>query len=428
MKFQTNPSPEGCRKSASGRWWRILPLVFITYSLAYLDRANYGFAAAAGMAQDLAISDQTSALIGAVFALGYCVFQVPGVAYARRHSVKKLVFICLLLWGSLATLTGIVSGVPALMAIRFGLGAAEAAVFPAMLVYVSNWFTRAERSRANSLLILGGPATVLWMSVLSGYLVDAVGWRWMFILEGLPTVLWAFLWWRQACEQPAHAPWLAPADKEELSKTLRNEQAALPPVRGYGEAFRSRIVQVLAWQYFFWSLSFFGFVLWLPSIIRQASSLGIVQTGWLSAGPYLLAMIALPLVSLLSDRAGVRKPFVWPCLLVGAIAFAGLYFVPADGFWWSFALLVAAGASMYAPYGPFWAIVPEVLPREVAGGAMALINSLGSLGAFVGGYAVGALTAVTGDPAASFLLMAASLALAAALTGLIPGRARISSL
>lgn len=210
------------------------------------------------------------------------------------------------------------------MAIRFGLGVAEAAVFPAMLVYVSNWLTRAERSRANSLLILGGPATVLWMSVLSGCLIEAVGWRGMFIIEGLPTVLRAFLWWRLVFEQPADAPWLAPAEKAELAAALQREQAAPPPVRGYGQAFRSRGVQVLAWQYSFWSFSFFGFVLWLPSIIRRASSLGIVQTGWLSAAPYLLAMVALPLVSLASDRAGMRKPFIWPCLLAGAVAFAGL--------------------------------------------------------------------------------------------------------
>ncbi|HYD84807.1 MAG TPA: MFS transporter [Opitutus sp.] len=410
------------RSSSSRRWWAVLPLVFVTYSLAYLDRANYGFAAAAGMAADLEISERMSALIGALFALGYCVFQIPGVAYAQRHSVKKLVFYCLLLWGAFATLTGVVSGAPALLAIRFGLGVAEAAVLPAMLVYVSNWFTRAERSRANSLLILGGPATVLWMSVLSGYLIEAVGWRWMFILEGLPTIVWAFLWWWLVCERPADARWLSTDEKAALAAELEREQAEVAPMRNYREAFRSRTVQVLAWQYFFWSLSFFGFVLWLPSIIKQASSMGIVQTGWLSAAPYLLAMIAMPVVSTLSDRAGSRKRFIWPSLAIGAIAFGALYFTLATSFWWSFSLLIVAGASMYAPYGPFWAIIPETLPRNVVGGAIALVNSLGSLGAFVGGYAVGALTAVTGNPLASVLLMSLSLGIAASLTGLIPAR------
>jgi MFS family permease len=404
---------------APARWWRILPVVFVTYSLAYLDRANYGFAAAAGMADDLAITPQMSALIGALFALGYCVFQIPGVAYAQRRSVKWLVFVCLLLWGVFATLTGVVTGAGGLLFIRFGLGVAEAAVLPAMLVYVSTWFTRAERSRANSFLILGGPVTVLWMSVLSGYMIEAVGWRWMFILQGLPTVVWAFAWWWLVSERPAAARWLDAAEKEELAARLAEEERGVAAVRDYRAAFRTPTVLLLGVQYFCWSLSFFGFVLWLPSILRQASALGIVATGWLSAAPYLLAIVAMPLVSWWSDRAGRRLPFVWPPLLLGALAFAGLYFT-AGAFWPSFALLIVAGASMYAPYGPYWAVVTELLPRNVAGGAIALINSLGSLGAFVGGYAVGALTAFTGDPQSSFLLMAGALGAAAILTLLIP--------
>lgn len=407
---------------APGRWWRVLPLVYITYSLAYLDRANYGFAAAAGMAEDLRITGQMSALIGALFALGYCVFQVPGVAYAQRHSVKRLVFICLLLWGAFATLTGVVSSAGGLLFIRFGLGVAEAAVLPAMLVYVSHWFTREERSRANTLLILGNPTTVLWMSVLSGYLIEAVGWRWMFIVQGFPTVIWAFIWWWLVREKPADAAWLKEEEKQALAAKLAEEERGVAVVRNYREAFRNPAVILLGAQYFFWSMSFFGFLLWLPSILKRGSSMGIVQTGWLSAAPYLLAIIVMPVVSWLSDRAGVRKPFVWPCLLVGSLAFAGLYFVGPGGFWVSFTLLVIAGASMYAPYGPYWAIVPEILPRNVAGGAMAFINSLGSLGAFVGGYAVGALTGLTGDPTASFLLMAAALGVATVLTLMIPTR------
>lgn len=407
---------------APGRWWRVLPLVYVTYSLAYLDRANYGFAAAAGMAEDLRITGQMSALIGALFALGYCVFQVPGVAYAQRHSVKRLVFICLLLWGAFATLTGVVSSAGGLLFIRFGLGVAEAAVLPAMLVYVSHWFTREERSRANTLLILGNPTTVLWMSVLSGYLIEAVGWRWMFIVQGFPTIIWAFIWWWVVCEKPADAAWLKDGEKQALAAKLAEEERGVTAVRNYREAFRDRAVILLGAQYFFWSLSFFGFLLWLPSILKRGSSMGIVQTGWLSAAPYLLAIIVMPIVSWLSDRAGVRKPFVWPCLLVGSLAFASLYFVGPGGFWMSFTLLLIAGASMYAPYGPYWAIVPEILPRNVAGGAMAFINSLGSLGAFVGGYAVGALTGLTGDPTTSFLLMAAALGVSTVLTLMIPTR------
>ena len=177
-------------KLAARRWWYIMPIVFITYSLAYLDRANYGFAAASGMAEDLNITPGLSSLLGALFFLGYFFFQVPGAIYAQRNSVKKLIFVSLILWGSLATLTGVVSSAYWLIAIRFMLGVVEAAVMPAMLVYLCHWFTRAERSRANTFLILGNPVTMLWMSVVSGYLVQHYSWRWMFIVEGLPAVFW----------------------------------------------------------------------------------------------------------------------------------------------------------------------------------------------------------------------------------------------
>ena len=135
---------------APRRWWTIMPIVFITYSLAYLDRANFGFAAAAGINKDLGISPALSSLIGALFFLGYFFFQIPGAIYAERRSVRRLVCVSLVLWGGCAALTGLVSSVTGLIALRFLLGVVEAAVMPAMLIFISNWFTKAERSRANT--------------------------------------------------------------------------------------------------------------------------------------------------------------------------------------------------------------------------------------------------------------------------------------
>src|SRR6476661_6731793 len=163
---------------ARQRWSRLIPLAFITYSLAYLDRANFGFAAAGGMAEDLKIDAAMSSLLGSLFFLGYFLFQIPGAIYASTKSAKKLIFWSLILWGVLATATGLVSNVNFLVAIRFLLGIVESAVMPSMLIFLSKWFTRAERSRANTFLILGNPVTILWMSVASGYLIKALGWRW----------------------------------------------------------------------------------------------------------------------------------------------------------------------------------------------------------------------------------------------------------
>jgi len=398
------------------RWWTIMPIVFITYSLAYLDRANYGFASAAGINRDLGISQGLSSLIGALFFLGYFFFQIPGAIYAERRSVKKLVFVSLVLWGGCAALTGIVSNIASLIVIRFVLGVVEAAVMPAMLILISNWFTKSERSRANTFLILGNPVTVLWMSVVSGYLVHSFGWRHMFIAEGVPAIIWAVCWWFLVRDKPAEVTWLSQAEKDALEAALRAEQATIKPVRNYGQAFRSPAVVKLGAQYFCWSIGVYGFVLWLPSILKNSSTLGMVETGWLSALPYLAATIAMLAASWASDKLESRKIFVWPFLLVGAVAFAASYAVGSANFWVSYALLVIAGASMYAPYGPFFAIVPELLPKNVAGGAMALINSMGALGSFVGSYVVGYLNGATGSPSASYAFMSIALIAAVILT------------
>lgn len=407
------------------RWWMIMPIVFITYSLAYLDRANFGFASAAGINRDLGISHGLSSLIGALFFLGYFFFQVPGAIYAERRSVKKLVFVSLLLWGICAALTGVVTNIPSLMVIRFVLGAVEAAIMPAMLIFISNWFTKTERSRANTFLILGNPVTVMWMSVVSGYLVNSFGWRNMFIAEGVPAIIWAVIWWFIVQDKPAKAAWLAEQDKRALETALRAEQEAIKPVRNYKEAFRSTAVIELCAQYFCWSIGVYGFVLWLPSILKNASSFGMVETGWLSALPYLAASIAMLGASWASDKLDRRKVFVWPFLLIGAVAFAGSYLLGTSNFWLSYALLVIAGAAMYAPYGPFFAIVPELLPKNVAGGAMALINGMGALGSFVGSYVVGYLNGATGSPSASYVFMSVALLIAVVLTLAVKSQAAV---
>ena len=265
---------------ASKRWWYLIPLIFITYSLAYLDRANYGFASAAGIEQDLGITKSTSSLIGALFFLGYFFFQVPGAIYAQKYSVRKLVFWSLILWGFCAMATGLVTNIPMLMVIRVSLGIVEAAVMPAMLIFISNWFTRKERSRANTFLVLGNPVTVLWMSVVSGYLIHAWGWREMFVIEGAPAVLWAFVWWRLARDKPEQVDWLSRQEKDQLAATLAEEQKGMQVVRNYRQVFTSPIVIQLCCVHALWSIG----GLWLHHVAadhHQAGGCGGHRHGWL---------------------------------------------------------------------------------------------------------------------------------------------------
>jgi len=397
---------------AASRFARVVPLAFITYSLAYLDRVNYGFGAAGGMAQTLGITENESALISASFFLGYFLFQIPGAAFAARRSAKLLIFWTLILWGVLSSLTGIVKTIPMLLLVRFLLGTVEGVVMPAMLVWLTRWFSKRERSRANTFLILGNPVTLLWASILSGYLIQIFSWQTMFVLEGLPSILWAFIWWKMADDRPAQSKWISPDEAEKIERLLESEQKNLAPANDYRAAFRDWRVWLMGLQLFCWSLGLYGFVLWLPKIVKEGSQQGIGTTGLLTSLPYVVGVLLMIGASYFSDRWQSRRLFVWPFLFTGALAFYGSYLIGAGNFWPAFICLVVAGGCIFAGYGPFFSILPEILPRHIAGEAMALVNSLGALGGFAGTYIVGWLNNATGGPVASFLFLSGSLAAA----------------
>lgn len=406
---------------SKARWWRITPIVFVTFSFAYLDRVNYSFAAAGGIGHDLGISSSTASLIGALFFLGYFAGQIPGAMYAERHSPKRVIFWCLFFWGILSAVTGVVSNVPALLVVRFLLGLVEAAVFPALLIYLNNWFAKSERSLANSFVTLSTPVTVLWMSIVSGYLVNAFGWRWMFVLEGVPSTIWAFAWWYLADDRPSEATWLPANEQQAIERTIAAEQANVKAVRNYGEAFRSKAVVTMSILYFFWGLALFGFVLWLPTIIKQAGS-SMVATGWLSSFPYLVATILMPTLSILSDRLGNRLSVVMPCIGLSGLAYLTLYLGGHTQGMLAYLILCVAGIGPIVALPLFFSIPADILPKTVAGGAVALINAMGALGGFLGTYLVGWLNGLTNNPASSFLLMGGSLIVATVLLMTLPAR------
>jgi sugar phosphate permease len=217
-------------------------------------------------------------------------------------------------------------------------------------------------------------------------------------------------------DRPQAANWLTEQEKKDLDAELKAEQTGIKPVKNYWAAFKTRVVILLCFQYFLWSIGVYGFVMWLPTILKAAPGIGIVETGWLAAVPYVFAIVGMFTASYFSDKTLKRKEFIWPFLLVGAIAFYASYLLGVENFWFSFALLVIAGAAMYTPYGPFFAIIPERLPSNVTAGAIALINSMGALGSFAGTYIVGYLNDRTGNFGASYLFMAGSLFLSAIIT------------
>lgn len=406
------------------RWLYLMPIVFAAYSLAYLDRANYGFGAAAGLAETLHITGKQTSLLGALFFLGYFAFQVPGATFARRRSASRLVFFALIAWGSFAALTGVIRQFWLLALDRFLLGVAESVVFPALLILLTRWFTSAERSRANTFLIMGNPVTVMWMSAITGFLIEGFGWQKTFVLEGVPTILCAVAWVIVVRDRPRDARWITREAAEQLEQALDKEQVLIAADRRSAEDVLRTLLRgdvlLLAAQYFFWSLGVYGFVLWLPTIVQQGSALSMGRVGLLSSVPFMVAVVLMVAVSYRSDRTQRRESLVWPFLLAAGIALLGSFVFAEKSFALAFMCLVVGAGCMYAPYGPFFAIVPQRLSRSVAGEAMALINSFGALGGFFGSYFVGLLQAVTGNSRAGFLLMSLSLVCAALLLLCLP--------
>jgi sugar phosphate permease len=395
------------------RWLFLMPVVFVTYSLAYLGRSNFGFGAAAGLARTLNITESRAAFLSSVFFLGYFLFQVPAAAYAIRRSATRLVFFALISWGVLSGLTGIIREFWLLVVDRLLLGVAESLILPSMLILLTHWFTRAERSRANAVLILGNPVTVTWMVVVTGYLIKGVGWQMTFILEGIPSVVWALVWALVARDHPDEVSWLSRESSAELKEALALEQTALPQYAHWRATLRVPGVLLLCAQYLFWSFGVYGLVLWIPEMIQAHA---IERIGLLSAPPFLLGVLLMLAVAYFSDRALNRKAFVWPFLFVAGVALFGSYATAGHNFWLSYAVLIVAGGAMYAPYGPFFAIVPEMLPGNVAGEVMALVNACGALGGFAGTWLVGWLQALTGSARDGFLSMSIALLVAGALT------------
>ncbi|MGW0086973.1 MFS transporter [Streptomyces sp. NPDC003393] len=427
----TSPATDtaGAESAYSGFWRsararHLMPVAFVTYSLAYLDKSNYAIASAGGMADDLHLSAGADSLIAASFFLGYFFFQIPGTIYAEQRSARRLVAWSTVVWGLLAVAQGLLSSPAQLIAVRFALGVVEGAVLPSMVMLLGRWFTRGERGRANTLLILGNPVTVMWLSAVSGWLVSVSDWRVMFIAEGVPSVLWGLCCLRLIKDRPEQTHRLPAHELDLLRADLAAEQAAAPPVSGtlrrqYRTVLRSTSVLIMAAQYFFWSFGMYGFVFWLPAIIKKGSGQGIGATGLLTAIPYACAACAMLLNSRLSDRSGRRRAAVWPWLGCGGLALLASY-AAGDHFPVALALLVVAGLCLYAPYGPYFALVSTLAPPGIAGAAVALVNSFGALGSFAGTYLVGWVRGTQFGDAGAFGLMAVCALLAAGLTLAVP--------
>jgi MFS family permease len=395
------------------RWVRILPVAFLMYTIAYMDRINVGFAFS-GMEKDLGFGAAVAGLAGGIFFVGYMILQIPGGHLAAVWSAKKFVFAALIGWGIFAVLNGLVQNTPELLADRFLLGVAEGGVWPATLILLAKWFPLEERARANSYWMFCLPIAAIIVSPLSGWILTWSSWRTLFIIEGIPAFVWAAIWWFNIEESPDTAKWITPPEREYLHQKFAQDRGVVQVESGgsWAAGLSSPKVWLLVLVYFLIQVGFYGFSLWLPTIVKLLTSGNEALVGGLTAIPYVAAVFGLYINAVHSDRTGERKWHVAIPLIGGGIALliSGLIgkSSPVAGF-----IFLILTEGFLLPYvGVFWTLPPMILDAVALGPAMGLINALGNLGGFVGPYAVGALIARTGADTDGIWVLVVALILA----------------
>jgi len=389
------------------RWLRIIPPMILVYVVAYMDRMNIGFAMAGGMGESLGVTATVSGLAAGMFFGGYLVLQVYGGRVAEYGSAKRFILWTILGWGGISVLTGLVRNGWQLVGMRFLLGVAEGGVWPAILVSISNWFPEEECARANaffmSSLALAGGA-----SPFAGWIVGTFGWRWVFVIEGLISLLLVFIWLPIFSDRPEDARWISLEEREYLVKRLQPERERLQrrkqePVR-YRDLLTDRELVRLTLIYFCNQAGQYGFLLWLPSILKDVTKTGMTGIGWLAAFPYIAALPGLYVFSYLADRSMNRRLYT----VITECGFALFCLLSAllTGYVWLFYLfIVLTGMFSKAPAAIFWTLPRTLFPPGVAGTARGIINAVGCLGGLAGPFLVGWISTVFGFQAGMLCLV-----------------------
>jgi MFS family permease len=378
------------------RWRHIMPTVWVAYLLAFIDRVNIGIASL-GMKQSLGLTDADLGLAAGIFFIGYFILEIPGTYIVERYSAKKWIARILITWGVLASLTGLVQDKLQLYAVRFALGLAEASFFPGVIVYLTHWFLEDERSRAVSLFMSAIAVANIILSPISGLLLTVSwlgleGWRWVLILEGLPSVVWGAVVLLSLPDWPREARWLSPEEKAWLEEELRRERESHPPehVATWVTGLKMPQAWLLAAVYFTATSALYGITFWSPQVLKALTGGNPVVVGLLNAALYLTAFAAMVAVGWSSDRSGERFLHSAAALLAGSIGLAAVApLAPTPQL--AFAALVLSAAGIYAFYPPFWPIPQRMLAGVARAVAVGLINSVGNLGGFAGPYIVGYL-------------------------------------
>jgi len=414
-------------------WIRILPLLFLLYVVAFLDRINIGFAALT-MNKELAISSQQFGLVVGVFFLGYFLLEIPSNLLLHRIGARVWIARILVTWGLVAIATAFVQSVAQLYVARFLLGMAESGFFPGILLYVTYWFRQREQARAIALFMIAQPVTNILGAPVSGLILDRVhwlhlsSWRWLLILEGLPAIVGGIATYVLLPGRPEQATFLTAREQEDVASALNEEQEQKLAGRHLSVLRTLSNARV-------WHLAIIGFtqavgaytlIFWMPQEVKALSSLYSNTTvGMLVAIPHLVGLVAMIVVSQSSDRKLERRFHLAIPLGIAGVAFLSLRGAHSPTL--SILLLSFVALGIYGFCGPYFASASAFLSGAAAAAGIALITSVANLGGFVGPYMMGLLTRTTGSMSVGLTLAGVSLLVSATLALLLPRSTLVSA-
>jgi D-galactonate transporter len=406
--------------------WRLVPFLLLCYIVSYLDRVNVGFAKLE-MLQDLGLSDTVYGLGAGIFFIGYFLFEVPSNVILHRIGARIWIARIMLSWGVISAAMMFVSSATSFYVVRFLLGAAEAGFFPGVILYLTYWYPAERRGRMTALFmtavalsgVIGGP--------LSGWIMHNLGgvsglkaWQWLFVLEGVPSVILGIVTFFYLDDRIERAKWLTSDEKALLARNIEADNTGKQDLR-VGKVFGTPRVWLMCLIYFSFVMGLYGVGFWLPTIIKATGVKDVLQIGLLSAIPFAFAAVAMVLVARRSDQHRERRWHIAIPAVVGAVGLV-LSAVWAHNTGVAMVGLTLATMGILTTFPLFWSLPTAFLAGTGAAAGIALINSVGNLAGFFGPSVVGWLKDMTQSTNAGIYLLAGSLVLGALLTLSVPAR------